>query len=160
MTVLFHNLDCLAITKTWLGTDTDKVVIREFVPDGYQFNSVPHQSGWTGGGMGVLLKQGVKASITGCTTEHEYKHFEHMNCNIMIECGKNILLCVVYHPLPSSSKGLRTSNFFSEWLTYLESLDKVLGEIVMVGDINFHLNNKSNPDTKAFLSLLEAHGLM
>ena len=25
--VLFHDLDCLAITETWLGTDTDKVVI-------------------------------------------------------------------------------------------------------------------------------------
>ena len=104
--------------------------------------------------MGVLLKQGVKASITGCTTEHEYKLFEHMNCNIMIEGGKNILLCVVYSPPPSRSNGLRTSNFFSEWSTYLESLDKVLV------DINFHLNNKSNPDTKAYLSLLEAHGVM
>ena len=102
----------------------------------------------------------MKASITGCTTDYEYKHFEHMNCNIVIEGGKNILLCVVYRPPPPSSNGLRTSNLFSEWSTYLESLDKVLGEIVMVGDINFHLNNKSNPDTKALLSLLEAHGLM
>ena len=69
--------------------------------------------------MGVLLKQGVKASITGCTTEQEYKH---MNCNIMIEGGKNILLCVVYRAPPSRSNGLRTSNFFSEWSAYLESL--------------------------------------
>ena len=37
---------------------------------------------------------------------------------------------------------------------------RVLGEFVMIGDINFHLNNKSNPDTKAFLSLLEADGLV
>ena len=60
--LLFHDLDCLATTETWMGTNTVKFVLGEFVPDGYQFNSVPRQSSWTGGGVGVLLKQEVKAS--------------------------------------------------------------------------------------------------
>jgi len=41
-----------ALTEIWLGTETDRLIINELVPEGYEFNHIPHKSGRRGGGIG------------------------------------------------------------------------------------------------------------
>ena len=50
--VISQGIDVLAITETWLGTDTDQLTINEVVPGGYEFNHIPRKSGRRGGGIG------------------------------------------------------------------------------------------------------------
>jgi len=41
--VVSQGIDVLALTETWLGTDTDQLIINELVPGGYEFNHIPHK---------------------------------------------------------------------------------------------------------------------
>ena len=49
--------------------------------------------------------------------------------------------------------------FLEEWENFLANYAIVNKEILIVGDLNFHLEDKENHDTKRFSSLLESCGL-
>ena len=44
-------------------------------------------------------------------------------------------------------------------LAYLDELAFITRDIVITGDLNFQLVNKSNSDARLFNSILESHGL-
>ena len=53
-----NNLDLLALTETWLGTDLDSGVIGEAVPQGYGFVQEP-RIGKRGGGIALVYNRGL-----------------------------------------------------------------------------------------------------
>ena len=74
--VVDHAVDLLGITETWLHQKGDDVIIGELCPNGYRFVHTPRLAG-TGGGVGLLYKQGIctKTRIcqhSGSTLRHEY----------------------------------------------------------------------------------------
>ena len=54
-----NDLDLLATSETWLGRDTDKVVISELLPPNYNILHVPRQIGTSGGGVGMVYKNNI-----------------------------------------------------------------------------------------------------
>ena len=67
-------------------------------------------------------------------------------------------LCIIYRPPPSRKNKLRNSVFFDEWSTYLDEQATVTQELIITGDMNFHLDVSHDSDTRKFLSMLEGHG--
>ena len=57
--VMSQDIDILALTETWLGRDTDKTVLRELVPTGYNILHVPRTDGRRGGGVAFLYISGL-----------------------------------------------------------------------------------------------------
>ena len=56
-----HNIDLFALSETWLrGDESDLYYIRDICPDGYVFHHVPRLH-ITGGGVGIALKNNIKA---------------------------------------------------------------------------------------------------
>ena len=53
--VVSQGIDVLALTETWLGTDTDQLTINELVPGGYEFNHISRKSGRRDGGLAVMV---------------------------------------------------------------------------------------------------------
>ena len=51
------------------------------------------------------------------------------------------------------------NQFFTEFSVLLEDLDLTPGQFLMVGDLNFHVNDSQDKDAMRFLEILEAHGL-
>jgi len=41
--IISNNIDIMALTETWLGTDVDNIVPGDLIPDGYDFYHVPRQ---------------------------------------------------------------------------------------------------------------------
>ncbi|VDI51143.1 MFS transporter, FHS family, Na+ dependent glucose transporter 1 [Mytilus galloprovincialis] len=83
----------------------------------------------------------------------------------MLECNVVVLkncfrLCVIYRPPPSRTNKLKNSTFFEEWSEFLDRLVVTPEELVITGDLNFHLDNKNNCDTRKFQETLRDHGLV
>ena len=127
-------------------------------PDGYNFVSVPRPHG-RGGGVGIILDNDVSHKITSSTSDGHFKQFEHIQCEIG-QCGKcTVLLCVVYRPQPSKKKGPSVPQFMGEFEAFLKLANTIAHDLILVGDLNFHLDNVNDAEALGFLPLLEAYNL-
>ena len=64
-------------------------------------------------------------------------------------------MTVVYRPPPSSKNKLTNGLFFEEFSTYLH--DQIAGtdQYLLLRDLNFHLEDKTDCNSKRFSDLLE-----
>ena len=97
-------------------------------------------------------------------TNDSYTQFDFLSCSIRERgVSRYFYLCVVYRPTPSTKKGNnkadRTKTFHGEWASYLEHLGTTPSELLVVGDINIHLDVSSDASTVKFVSLLEVLNL-
>jgi hypothetical protein len=157
--VITHDIDVLAITETWLGTDIDKQVKKDLVPCGYKLKPVPRPSDQRGGGVAIMHKSGLTVRVVDSTLKACFTHFEHMDCTLSIG-DVTIRLCVIYRPPPSKDNGFKNSVFFNEWCTYLSNLASITKEVIITGDLNFHLDDMNDSDARHFTSTLSEHGLV
>ena len=117
----FGDIAVLALSETWLGTDTDNQVINELVPSGYTIQHISRPSEKHGGGVAVLYKCGLTITTLDSTRNGMFTHFEHMDC-MFISNFVNVRLRIVYRPSPSKRNGFKNSVFFDEWSLYLDRL--------------------------------------
>ena len=156
--IISNSIDILAVTETWLGSVVDATVLSELIPTGYDINHVPRQSTSTGGGIAVIFKVGIKLSVIESSISKVFTHFEYMDCRVTVN-GNPLYLSVIYRPPPSKTNGLKNHIFFDEWASYLERFTEIQQNILITGDLNFHLDDEKDADSKKFISLLEGHGL-
>jgi hypothetical protein len=64
-------------------------------------------------------------------------------------------LCVIYRPPPSRTNKLKNTTFFEEWSEFLDHLVVIPDELLITGDLNFHLDNVNLSDTRKFGSLTD-----
>ena len=88
-----------------------------------------------------------------------FTHFEHMDCTV-ISNYVNLRLCIVYRPPPSKRNGFKNSVFFDEWSLYLDRLAVITNDVIITGDLNFHLDNVNDADAVRFNCTLDARGLV
>ena len=65
---------------------------------------------------------------------------------------------MVYRPPPSRNNGLRYENFAISWSSNIEQFVEVREELLIVGDLNIHVDS-SNNESHGFLDILNANGL-
>ena len=97
-------------------------------------------------------------NIEHISTNKQYSHFEIIECKISGEIGK-FRLCVVYRPPPSKTNNFRNSVFFDEWSDFLDRIVIIPDELIITGDLNFHLDDTNDSDATKFLQSLDEHGL-
>ena len=137
-----HNIDVLALTETWLGSDIDTNVVSQLVPIGYNFHAVSRCKEKRGGGVALMYTAGLQVKTV--TTGGKYTHFEHSDYYI-------------------TSAGIIPSVnavFFDDWSAYLDSCMLDPHEIVITGDLNFHLDTETAPDVRRFSETLADHGMV
>ncbi len=87
-----------------------------------------------------------------------YTHFEYLHCTIDIR-NQNIDIYVIYRPPPSPTNGLSVAGFMEEWYSFISSHSLSKSEIIIVGDINFHVENIDLCNTRKFMQSLDCHDL-
>lgn len=152
------DIDILALTETWLGTNIDNQVLAELIPPGYDIILNSRQER-RGGGVGVLFKKNLNVRQLASSQDDVFTHFEHLSCSV---CAGDvqIRLCIIYRPPPSKRNGFRNTLFFEEWSNYLDHQVVIPQEIIITGDLNFHLDDLMNADSRHFSELLDARGLV
>ena len=78
-----RDIDVLALSETWLGTDTDNRVINEFMPSGYTIQHICQPGEKRGGGMAILDKCGLTSKTLDFTRNGMFTHFIHMDCTVI-----------------------------------------------------------------------------
>ena len=126
-----RNLQFQKPSASWLrGDDSELYYIRDICPDGYVFHHVPRLH-TTGGGVGIVLKNNIKAKIQA----HEsYCSFEHLE--LELRATKYFVRLIVLYRPPSS----HVSPFFDEFASYLAHIVTASGYLLIVGDFNFHVD--------------------
>ena len=150
--IISHNIDVCVVTETWLPNHISPALLNELIPDGFKFIHEPC-SARRGGGLAVIYKKNT-AVKKKTLEESKFVNFECQNCTITLN-DKSVFLGIVYRPPPSKANGFPKSSFFKEWEEYLNNLVLLKHEILLTGDINFHLECTSSSDNKQFFSLLD-----
>ena len=154
--VISRDIDILALTETWLGSAIDDHVIHELVPCGYEFHAVSRSGGKRGGGVAVLHKSGLK--LKKVSPRGHFTHFEHADYHVMIH-GVTFRLSIIYRPPPSKRNGLVNTVFFDQWSAYLDIVMLDSHNIIITGDLNFHLDNPAELDVRRFSETLADRGM-
>ena len=71
-----HEFDLVAITETWLHKSTDKQVINEVVPTGFEKKHVPRPKSREGGGVAMILKSTISVKVLRL---HRYRYTRRGN---------------------------------------------------------------------------------
>ena len=66
----------------------------------------------------------------------------------------------MHRPPPSKRNGFKNSVFFDKWSLYLDRLAVITNDVIITGDLKFHLENVNDADAVRFNGTLEAHGLV
>ena len=76
--VISRDIDVLALSETWLGTDIDNQVINKLVPSGYTIQHISRTTEKRGGGVAVPYKCGLTIKTFDSTRNGMFTHFEHI----------------------------------------------------------------------------------
>ena len=87
-----------------------------------------------------------------------YSQFECIICSLVINM-LSLYIIVEYRPPPSPENHLNTNTFLTEWADFLSHYVTKTVELIVVGDINLHLDAHSHCQTKAMMQTLESCGL-
>lgn len=99
------GIACIAITETWLVTDTDQIVSYELTPDGYKVFHKPRR-GRKGGGVAVIAR--LKLKLVEEMQSCKNVQFEHIGCAMYSQDHKFRMSVLYRPPLLSLSSSLRS----------------------------------------------------
>ena len=154
--VVDSNIDILALTETWLRADAiDQRIINDICPAGYLFQHVSRDT--RGGGVAILYKQCFKFKAKS-STSRIYKSLEVADYSVNYS-SRVLRFVVVYRPPPSARNGLTVNLFLEEFSRFLELLVTTPGPLVILGDMNFHVDTPNHAAASRFLDLLETFDL-
>lgn len=154
--IVEEAIDLMLITETWLRPDpADNVAIADLKPPGY---SVLHEArpSSRAGGVGIVHRDTIKANKA--SEIKTFKSFEHIHVEAKIKSVAYRLL-VVYRPPPSPKNRSTPSDFFVEFDSLLQDVILLKGRLIIVGDINFHLDDVMDPNSIKLTDLLDGYGL-
>ena len=148
------DIDILTITETWIKTENTDFVTRDICPSGYLFSHIPRVDR-IGGGIAILYKNSFKIEQQKSST---FKSFEFME--VLLHTRSCITrIVIVYRPPISSANGQTYNQFFNDFSSLLERMVSSSGELIITGDFNFHIEDKTNTYATRFLDMLDCFNL-
>ena len=126
---------------------SDNFFVGEICPKGY--HHTPRENS-RGGGVGILVKKSLRVkklcSANFCSFENEVAFAEY-------PIG-SIRFVVIYRPPSSQIKA-----FLEDFASLLQQLVSISGNLLIVDDFNFHLDDSNNTDATKLHNLLESFNL-
>jgi exonuclease III len=151
--IIENDIDILAITETWLTSKTkDELFVKALSISGFKLFSVPRKGNNGYGGIAILYKANLSVSKTSSMLGGET--FEHGEILFRSD-SKCLNVVVIYRPPPSRKNKFSTPQFLEEFGSFMQDHLYSPGELILVSDLNFHLDEPSKPEPKRFMSLLE-----
>ena len=125
-----NKLDFLALTETWLSSDSDEGdIIESLKPNGYSFYQKP-RNGKSGGGVGVLIKTNIKVKqiqSKGCNS------FEYLELILKFQ-SQSVRLLIVYRP--PNCVHYKYADFEDDFTDLLSVVAVKPEELLLLGDFN------------------------
>ena len=159
-----NNIDILTLVETWLFSEDkeNSVYLNEMLPKGYCVTLCSRPNGRVGGGICVIYKDSLHLKVKNSSNRSStYSQFEFLDCSIRLTSDQrsSVRLVAVYRPPPTEVNLLSVKMFWKDWSRFLHSLNDCHQELIIVGDLNFHLDDLSHSYTKRFNSTLKQFSL-
>ena len=149
------KIDVCALTETWLSSD-DEAVRAECTPIGYMLHD-QIRSHRCGGGIALLFRTELSVTLH---TEGEKTSFEFAEYIAIVIVGNNkVKVAIIYRTPYSEKHPVTVATFLSEFAKYLESIVLSSERLLIVGDMNTHVDVPDDADAIKFLDLLVCMGL-
>ena len=147
-----RNLDICAVMETWLKLEDDDLTIKQIPPDGYNIISYPRPNGCMGGGVALIFKDNL-----WIVDDNTNRNTDSMEIHRFILHAKalSINLYVLYRPPTTSVLSFCTD--LADVLKYNITTD--MGNPIIIGDFNIHMDQLENPDTRTFNDFLDSMNL-
>ena len=150
--VIEHDIDILALTETWLtNIPKDEYYTKELSFSGYKLTNVPRPGeGGHSGGVAIIHKDGLSAQ-TVATPGAGYTTFEH--CDVQFTNNSGLLNIIV--STTNKEEWPHGRCLPDEFRSLLEDRMSSPGCLLILGDLNFHVDNAADSNAKKFLDLLD-----
>ena len=148
--IIEHDLDIIAFCETWLySSEQDNIVMHDVTPDGYEFLHAPrlHSSG---GGVAVLATSSIHLQ------QQDSFNSTHLDgLDILVNTGSfSCRLDIIYRPCPSPGNQCTVAGFSSDFSDILEDYTSYHGNLLLLGDLNFYVDDSEDKSAQPFVSLL------
>ena len=162
--VVNNKLDIFAMSESWLkannnkdNTKPERIHHHEILPTSHHLIHMPRPTGGRGGGIAVIHDKSIKVKVHAYSGQG-FNQFEYFVCNLNIK-KTTIMLIVVYRPKPTSVNNLNVKKFWRQFEKFIQKYASTAGEIIVTGDLNFHLNKHGSGDTIELINLLNEYDL-
>ena len=152
-----YKLDALLITETLLqNIDQDDTWFQgsEFHKEDHKIFNINREDKRRGG---IALLYSTKNKIK-TVTHTKYNNFESGIWNIQ-SGSTHCTLLGVYHPQVGTQQGITNSIFIDNLTELLTEVVSYHTNLIILGNINIHLNELEDTDAKAFCNILEAFNI-
>ena len=147
--------DLFIICETWLK-DHHSTVLSKLTPPGYRTLIHCPRPGRRGGGTALLVKEGINVSSVYSDEKTSFEVSEWL-----VSFGPTrVRTVIVYRPPYSDDHPISAGVFFHEFAEYLESVVLPSDKLLIIGDLNFHMDVPTDPNNIHFRDLLDAMGLV
>ena len=153
--IVREDLDFIMVTETWLKDDDASqswLNAQGLSEIGYNHDSVPRK-GRRGGGLLLIYKSNYKAQRVPV----EIQYCEAMMWKLSHKHYSTTCLGI-YHPPQSSIGQPSDSIFIDHFLDTIPSIISEVKDLIILGDFNIHVNDKSDGDAVIFVDAMESLG--
>ena len=145
--------DFCGVTETWL-TQGDDVIRTAISPPGYSFLDI-FREGRRGGGTGLICRDSFKPKFSASQVRTTYEHSEWD----LTFSSNHFHVVVIYRPPRSINNNFSIASFIEEFGHHVEELITTGRHLIILGDLNIHLDVLEDCNTKNFQDLLQSFGL-
>ncbi len=136
-------------------TACSNTVLNQLKPDGYDIKHLPRDNR-QGGGVAIVFKLAVTIKINVSTITRSCEYMD-------VACThqhQSMRMIAIYRPTRSKKNRTPLSVFYEEFSDILESCITSQEELLIVGDLNFHVDDENDHDATHFLDILESFDLV
>ena len=148
--VMHANIDLILLCETWLRPDCNENDCVALTPPGFCLRSFLRMSG-AGSGLAVLYRNSLTKKLQ-FPPEIVSTAFEICEVRISLD-SHTVVFLSVYRPPPSRKNKLTNAMFLEQFTDLLESF-VACDRLFVVGDLNVHFDNPSDPCTAALNAVL------
>ena len=153
-----EDIGVFLVIETWFKSDSESLLrIQGSVlnTNNYKIAVANRESGLRGGGLALIHKDTLDCKLIDKGQLHT---FEYAHWNVLGH-KMTLSLMAVSHPPPSANHRHTVNEFITEFVNFLvDKLSNFMGDLIIAGDFNVHVNDVENADARQFLDTMEALG--
>ena len=146
--IVNDKINIAAITETWFTPD-DEQLSNDLTPKGYDIFHAT-RDGRRGGGVALIAESRFKPSSIPTQTFASF-----VSISVKLSMKKAPLLVTTLYRPPEKPMG----TFLSDFQTFLEEMLEFRGDILISGDFNIHIDNRTTSVVDRFHDLLDSFSL-
>ena len=153
--ILDNDIDLLVITESW-HFSYELALLKELCPDGYLYEHSARDDR-TGGGIVIVYRGSVSLSVV---KKDIIRSCEYMDI-VVSHDKQSFQLIAIYRPeVDAKKKKKPVAEFFEDLLDLTDDYVLSEKELLIVGDLNLHVDDKTSSEGVQFLDLLSSINLV